>query len=135
MRYIIIIILIMAICPAMGQNATVSVGQPVSIVVQLHHATNRTLSALGYRWRLDNHMIYYVDQNSDCIGQVKIGDYLVSENGMSPETFTFQGHYLDDVNTSVRIVLSRNGYQYSITARRRPVSSFGPIWHHPIGCY
>jgi hypothetical protein len=93
-----------------------------------HLSTQRCLSALGIRWRNDNHMIMYVDENSDVHGKVYPGDVVISEDGMSPDVFHNGRYFLNDQNTPVQLVISRQGVIYSFTALRHPLTFFGPGW-------
>jgi hypothetical protein len=98
--------------------------KPTCKMAKVQHA----LSALGFRWYDGNHIINYVDHNSDAYGRIYPGDILVSANNMSPEVWRYQGYYLGNENTSVPVCISRAGVVYTFPIVRHPVSSFGPGW-------
>lgn len=134
MKYLLIILLIIAICPVMGQNATVPVGRPIIIAVKLRprntlvaQATH-DLSAVGIRWRADNHRINYIDRNSDLYGKVQLDDIYVSIDGLTPEQSKQSGYYLNNENTSVQVKIWHNSTIYTLTVYRHPISTFGPGW-------
>jgi len=136
---IVFLLFCLSICPAVGQNATVSVGQPVSIAVRLHHATvlqgqaSHELSAVGFMWHTNDHRIYYIDRNSDLLGKACLGDIYMGMDGLSPEQASNSQHYLNNENTPVQVQIWHNSTIYTVTAYRHPISTFGPAWHPGMG--
>jgi hypothetical protein len=85
-------------------------------------------AALGFCYRPNSGLIYYVDQNCDLAGQIHVGDYLLCLGGCNPNEVMRRNQNFGEEGTQMQVTVRTQRGVLTLPCTRHPVGFFGPEW-------
>lgn len=85
-------------------------------------------AALGFCYRPNSGLIYYVDQNCDLFGRIHVGDYLLALDGRNSNEVMRRNQNFGEEGTRMQVTVRTQQGILTLTCTRHPVNFFGPEW-------
>jgi len=85
-------------------------------------------AALGFGYRTNSGLVYFVDQNCDLIGRIHPGDYLLALDGCNPNEVMNRKRNFGEAGTLMQCTFQTVSGRVTLPCTRHPVAFFGPEW-------
>lgn len=85
-------------------------------------------AALGFGYRINSGLVYFVDQNCDLVGRIHAGDYLLALDDRNPNEVMNRKQNFGEAGTQMQCTFRTSRGVIQLPCTRHPVAFFGPEW-------